>query len=67
VLAEFGLDVPEDVEIQVHDSSAEVRYLVLPMRPAGTEGWSEEELRELVTRDCMIGTAVPQVPTTTAL
>ena len=67
VLAEFGLELPDDVEIRVHDSSAEVRYLVLPMRPAGTEGWDEEALRDLVTRDSMIGTAVPQVPTTTAL
>ncbi len=67
VLAEFGLDLPDEVEVRVHDSSAEVRYLVLPMRPAGTEGWGEEELRDLVTRDCMIGVAVPQVPTTTAL
>jgi nitrile hydratase len=53
--------------VRIYDSSAEVRYLVLPMRPAGTEGWSEDELRALVSRDSMIGTAVPQVPTTTAL
>jgi len=59
VLREFGLELGEDVEIQVWDSSAEVRYLVLPMRPSGTEGWSEEQLAEIVTRDCMIGTAVP--------
>jgi nitrile hydratase subunit alpha len=59
VLAEFGLELPDDVEIRVWDSSAEVRYLVLPMRPTGTEGWSEQELAGIVTRDCMIGTALP--------
>lgn len=62
VLAEFGLELPDDVEIRVWDSTAEVRYLVLPMRPAGTEGWSEEQLAAIVTRDCMIGTAVPSAP-----
>jgi len=67
VLREFGVDLADDVEVRVHDSSAEVRYLVLPMRPAGTEGWSEDDLRALVSRDSMIGTDVPQVPTTTAL
>lgn len=60
VLAEFGLDVPADVEVRVWDSNAEIRYMVLPMRPAGTDGWSEEELAELVTRDTMIGTQVPE-------
>jgi nitrile hydratase subunit alpha len=59
VLREFGLELGEDVEIRVWDSSAEVRYLVLPMRPPGTDGWGEDELAALVTRDCMIGTAVP--------
>ena len=59
VLSEFGLELPGDVEIRVWDSSAEVRYLVLPMRPDGTEDWSEEELAAIVTRDCMIGTALP--------
>jgi nitrile hydratase len=59
VLREFGLELADDVEIRVWDSSAEVRYLVLPMRPAGTEAWGEEELAAIVTRDCMIGTAVP--------
>lgn len=67
VLQEFGVELDDDVEVRIYDSSAEVRYLVLPMRPAGTEGWSEEELRALVSRDSMIGTAVPQVPTTTVL
>jgi nitrile hydratase subunit alpha len=59
VLREFGLELGDEVEIRVWDSSAEVRYLVLPMRPPSTEGWSEEELAAIVTRDCMIGTAVP--------
>jgi nitrile hydratase subunit alpha len=57
VLREFGVELSPDVEIRVWDSTAEVRYLVLPERPAGTEGLSEEELAELVTRDSMIGTA----------
>ena len=51
----FGLTIPEDVEVRVWDSSSEMRYWVLPQRPAGTEGWSEERLVELVTRDSMIG------------
>ena len=59
VLREFGLELGDEVEIRVWDSSAEVRYLVLPMRPPQTDGWSEEELAAVVTRDCMIGTAVP--------
>jgi nitrile hydratase len=59
VLREFGVELGDDVEIRVWDSSAEVRYLVLPMRPAETDGWSESELATIVTRDCMIGTAVP--------
>jgi nitrile hydratase len=60
VLREFGLELPDEVEIRVWDSSAEVRYLVVPMRPAGTDGLTEEALRALVTRDCMIGTALPR-------
>jgi nitrile hydratase subunit alpha len=59
VLREFGLELDREVEIRVWDSSAEVRYLVLPLRPEGTEEWSEAELAAIVTRDCMIGTAVP--------
>ena len=58
VLADFGVALPDDVEIRVRDSTAEVRYLVVPMRPPGTEAWSEEQLAGLVTRDAMIGTAV---------
>ena len=60
VLAEFGLQIPEHVAIRVHDSTADMRYLVLPMRPAGTDGWSEERLAGLVNRDAMIGVAVPK-------
>jgi nitrile hydratase len=60
VLREFGLELPQDMRVQVHDSTADMRYLVLPNRPAGTEGWSREQLAGLVTRDCMIGVAVPQ-------
>jgi nitrile hydratase subunit alpha len=63
VLSEFGVSVPLDVEIRVWDSTAEVRYMVLPMRPAGTEGWSEEQLMALVTRNSMIGTATLSAPT----
>jgi nitrile hydratase len=58
VLREFGLDLPEAVQVRVWDSTAELRYLVLPMRPDGTESLGEEELAALVTRDAMIGTAV---------
>ena len=61
VLSEFGLNLPDSVKVQVHDSTADMRYLVLPMRPEGTEGWSEEQLAEIVGRDSMIGVAVPQV------
>jgi nitrile hydratase subunit alpha len=57
VLHEMGLDLADGVEVRVWDSSSEVRYMVLPERPAGTEGWSEEQLRALVTRDAMIGVA----------
>jgi nitrile hydratase len=58
VLADFGVELPADTEIRVWDSTSEVRYLVVPMRPAGTDGLSEGELAELVTRDAMIGTAL---------
>ena len=56
VLAEFGLDLPETVNIRVWDSTAELRYLVIPERPAGTEDWDEDQLAAIVTRDSMIGT-----------
>ncbi|RMH53580.1 MAG: nitrile hydratase subunit alpha [Alphaproteobacteria bacterium] len=62
VLAEFGLHLPPNVRVRVHDSTADMRYIVLPARPAGTEGWSEEQLAAIVTRDCMIGVAVPRLP-----
>ena len=62
VLAEFGTRVPEDVRIRVHDSTANMRYLVMPMRPAGTEGWSEQQLADLVTRDSMIGVSTARRP-----
>jgi nitrile hydratase len=62
VLAEFGLALPDDTAISVWDSTAEIRYLVLPMRPQGTEGWSEEKLSQLVTRDAMIGTGIALAP-----
>jgi nitrile hydratase len=62
VLAEFGLELRKETRIRVHDSTADMRYLVLPQRPAGTEGWSEERLASVVTRDCMIGVAVPKLP-----
>jgi nitrile hydratase len=55
VLADFGVRLPDDVEIRIWDSTAEVRYMVLPERPSGTEGWTEEQLAALVTRDSMIG------------
>jgi len=60
VLSEFGLELPDNVEVRVSDSTADLRYLVLPLRPAGTEGWSEDQLAAIVTRDCMIGTAIPR-------
>jgi len=62
VLKDFGIELPKDTEIRVWDSTAELRYMVVPMRPAGTEGWSEEKLAELVTRDSMIGTGFPKSP-----
>jgi nitrile hydratase len=62
VLADFGVTLPIDTEIRVWDSTAETRYIVVPMRPAGAEGWSEEKLATLVTRDSMIGTGLARVP-----
>ncbi len=64
VLREFGLSLDPDVEVRVWDSSAEIRYMVLPQRPAGTEGWSEEALVGLIRRDSMIGVARPRALTT---
>ncbi len=62
VLAEFGTEIDADVALRVHDSNADMRYLVLPMRPEGTEGWSAERLAGLVTRDSMVGASLPQSP-----
>ena len=58
MLRELGLELPSDVAIRVWETNAETRYLVIPLRPAGTEGWSEEQLAKLVTRDALIGTAL---------
>ena len=60
VLAEWGLNLPDSVEVRVVDSTADYRWMVLPMRPAGTEGWDEARLASLVTRDAMVGVAVPK-------
>jgi nitrile hydratase len=62
VLADFGVTLAAGTRITVHDSTAEVRYLVVPMRPAGTEGWDADALAAIVTRDSMIGTGLPAAP-----
>ena len=61
VLKEFGTLIPEHVSIRVHDSNADMRYVVVPMRPKGTEGWSEEQLASILTRDTLVGVALPKV------
>jgi nitrile hydratase len=66
VLADFGVALPAETEIRVWDSTAETRYLVVPMRPAGTEGWSEAQLAKLITRDSMIGAGLPKKPSEVA-
>jgi nitrile hydratase subunit alpha len=66
VLRDFGVELPAGTEIRVWDSTAEIRYLVVPMRPDGTEGWSEDDLARLVTRDSMIGTGLATAPETEA-
>ena len=66
VLAEFGLELEDEVELRVFDSTADIRYLVVPRRPAGTDGLTEDELEALVTRDSMIGVAQPLEPTQVA-
>jgi nitrile hydratase len=66
VLAHFGVTLPPETEIRVWDSTAETRYLVVPMRPAETEGWSEAQLANLITRDCMIGAGLPKNPSEVA-
>ncbi len=65
VLAEFGLTLPADTLVRVHDSTADMRYIVIPARPAGTDDWTVEQLATLVTRDSMIGTGLPQAPMAT--
>ena len=66
VLAHFGVTLPPETEIRVWDSTAETRYLVVPMRPTETEGWSEAQLANLITRDCMIGAGLPKNPSEVA-
>ena len=61
VLREFGTVIPEHVTLRVHDSNADMRYVVVPMRPAGTEGWSEEQLEKIITRDALVGVTVPKL------
>ena len=60
VLADFGIKLPVETQVRIWDSTAETRFLVLPMRPVGTENWSEDRLADIVTRDCMIGTGLPR-------
>ncbi|HEX2565558.1 MAG TPA: nitrile hydratase subunit alpha [Burkholderiales bacterium] len=60
VLKEFGTLIPDEVTVRVHDSNADMRYVVVPMRPAGTEGWSEEQLAAIITRDALVGVTVPK-------
>jgi nitrile hydratase len=62
VLAEFGTRIPDGVTVRVHDSTADMRYMVLPMRPDGAEHLAEAELAELVNRDCLVGTRLPDPP-----
>ncbi|OGA02555.1 MAG: nitrile hydratase subunit alpha [Betaproteobacteria bacterium RIFCSPLOWO2_02_64_14] len=61
VLHEFGTVLPDHVTVRVHDSNADMRYVVIPMRPEGTEGWSEEQLAEILTRDALVGVTVPRI------
>jgi hypothetical protein len=60
VLSEFGLELPEGVEVRVEDSNQKHRFMVMPMRPEGTEGWTQDQLAEIITRDCLIGVALPK-------
>ena len=60
VLREFGTEIPDNVSVRVHDSNADMRYVVVPMRPAGTEGWSEEQLAKIITRDALVGVTLPK-------
>ena len=61
VLKEFGTELPDNVTVRVHDSNADMRYVVIPMRPEGTEGWSQDQLADILTRDTLVGVTVPRV------
>ena len=61
VLKEFGTELPDSVTVRVHDSNADMRYVVIPLRPQGTEGWTEAQLAEIITRDTLVGVTVPRV------
>jgi hypothetical protein len=65
VLSEFGLQLPDDVEVRVEDSNQKHRFMVMPVRPDGTDGWTEDQLAEIITRDCLIGVALPKPGVTT--
>jgi nitrile hydratase len=65
VLSEFGLVLPDNVEVRVEDSNQKHRFMVMPLRPRGTDGWTEEQLAEIITRDCLIGVALPTPGVTT--
>jgi len=62
VLREFGTELPDNITLRVHDSTADMRYMVLPLQPAGTEGMDADALADLVTRDCLIGVTLPNTP-----
>ena len=65
MLAEFGLELPDCVEVRVEDSNQKQRFMVMPMRPEGTEGWTEDQLAQIITRDSFIGVALPKPGVTT--
>ncbi len=65
VLSEFGLELPDEVEVRIEDSNQKHRFMVMPMRPEGTDGWTEDQLTEIITRDCLIGVALPRPGVTT--
>ena len=65
MLSEFGLVLPDNVEVRVEDSNQKHRFMVMPLRPRGTDGWTEEQLAEIITRDCLIGVALPTPGVTT--
>ena len=65
MLAEFGLYLPDEITVHVQDSNQKHRFMVMPMRPEGTDGWTEDQLVEIITRDCLIGVALPKAGVTT--